>query len=68
MAIAIEEEQTMVFSEECFRMGTKFLISTALEEYAHLKTGFKDCSRGLQTWLFDQICTFTETYILKDAM
>jgi hypothetical protein len=38
-----------------FDKGTKEVAATLLEEYAHLHTGYGDMTRGLQTWLFDQI-------------
>lgn len=44
-----------------FDKGTKEVASTLLEEWAHLHTGHKDMTRGLQTWLFDQVLCQMET-------
>lgn len=68
MALADFDTRTMVVSRSAFLLGTKFLVSTLLEEYAHLKTGHGDETRALQTWLFDQICTIAENHILKEPM
>lgn len=38
-----------------FEKGTREVAATLLEEYAHLKSGQGDESRGLQDWLFDRI-------------
>lgn len=68
MALADANIRTMVISQRAFAMGTKYLLSTMIEEYAHLKTGYKDHTRELQTWLFDTICTVTENHILKEPI
>ena len=47
-------------AERVFHQGTKQLASTLIEEYLHLKFGFKDCSRDLQTYLFDRIISMGE--------
>lgn len=38
-----------------FEKGTRELAATLLEEFAHLKSGQLDCTRGFQNWLFDQL-------------
>lgn len=38
-----------------FEKGTREVAATILEEFAHLKSGEDDCTRGFQNWLFDQI-------------
>lgn len=38
-----------------FQKGTREVAATLLEEYAHLKSGESDCTRGFQNWLFDQL-------------
>lgn len=42
-------------SVQPFQKGTREVAATLLEEYAHLKSGECDCSRGFQNWLFDQL-------------
>lgn len=43
-----------------FRKGTREVAATLLEEYAHLKSGDADCTRGFQNWLFDQLLVQAE--------
>ena len=45
---------------ECFDRGTKYVASTLYEEYTHCHHGFDDCSRSMQTHLFDRIITMGE--------
>ncbi len=68
MALADANERTMVISRDCFAKGTKYLLSTMIEEYAHLKTGYGDRTRELQTWLFDNICTMIENHITNEPI
>lgn len=68
MALADYNEMTMVVSKMIFRLGTKYLTSTLIEEFLHLKTGYKDCTRELQTYLFDTLCTLIENHITKEPL
>jgi hypothetical protein len=68
MALADMEKKAIIISKDCFRLGKKFLLSTLLEEYMHLKTGFGDHTRQLQTYLFDTISTLIEEHILKEPV
>jgi len=45
-----------------FRKGTREVAATLLEEFAHLKSGEKDCTRGFQNWLLDQILVNSERF------
>jgi hypothetical protein len=45
-----------------FEKGTREVAATLLEEYAHIKSGEKDCTRGFQNWLFDQLLCRIETF------
>lgn len=38
-----------------FTKGTREVAASLLEEFAHLKSGQSDCTRGFQNWLFDQL-------------
>ena len=40
--------------------GAKQVASTLIEEWVHIKHGFADCSRAMQTWLFDRLVTVAE--------
>jgi hypothetical protein len=42
-------------SRLAFDKGTRELAATLLEEFAHLRSGQADCTRGFQNWLFDQL-------------
>lgn len=67
-AIADMERRTIVISKSAFKLGTKFLMSTLIEEFMHLKTGYGDQSRQLQTYLFDSLVTMIEDYVLKEPV
>lgn len=43
-----------------FQKGTREVAATLLEEFAHLKSGESDCTRGFQNWLFDQLLIQSE--------
>lgn len=43
-----------------FQKGTREVAATLLEEYAHLKSGERDCTRAFQNWLFDQLLSHAE--------
>jgi hypothetical protein len=43
-----------------FQKGTREVAATLLEEYAHLRSGQGDCTRGFQNWLFDQLLVQSE--------
>lgn len=43
-----------------FQKGTREVAATLLEEFAHLKSGDGDCTRGFQNWLFDQLLVQAE--------
>lgn len=68
MALADMGNRTMVISQASFYLGTKFLLSTMIEEYFHLKTGHYDCSRELQTYLFDSICSMIENHVIREPI
>lgn len=68
MALADHDARAMVIAKPTFGRGTKYLVSTLIEEYMHLKTGFGDCTRMLQTHLFDTICTLVEDHILEEPI
>lgn len=68
MALADSALMTMIFSKRIFAHGTKYLVSTIIEEYFHLFTGHADETRALQTYLFDQITTFIEQYVIREPI
>lgn len=68
MAIADQNDKVMVVSKRTFAFGTKFLTSTLIEEFFHLKTGYGDHTRHLQTYLFDSICTIIENHVTQEPL
>ncbi|MDP9645853.1 hypothetical protein J2793_001286, partial [Paraburkholderia caledonica] len=43
--------------------GTKQLASTLIEEYIHLRHGWKDMTRELQNFLFDKLVSVGEELV-----
>lgn len=68
MALADHDTGTMVISRSAFEKGTKYLVSTLIEEYMHLKTEFGDLTRELQTHLFDTICSMIENHVINEPI
>lgn len=64
----LAQDGKIYISAHCFDTGTKYLASTILEEFLHLDTGYCDCSRNMQTFLFDTIIGMGERYVLRDAL
>lgn len=58
----------MWISRDAFDNGTKYVCSTILEEFVHLKLGYADYTRQLQTWLFDRIVSMAEDYVLGEPL
>lgn len=68
MAMADLNERAIVLSKASFEMGTKYLVSTMIEEYLHLKTGHGDLTRAFQTSIFDHLCTVIENHVLREPI
>jgi len=58
--LGLAENETIFIAERVFHQGTKQIASTLIEEYLHLKQGWRDMSRELQTFLFDKIVSLGE--------
>jgi hypothetical protein len=58
--LGVAMDGKIFIAERVFHQGTKQIASTLIEEYLHLKFGFKDLSRELQTYLFDRIVSMGE--------
>lgn len=56
----LAKEDRIFIAKAAFQKGTKEVASTLLEEFVHLKTGYADMTRQLQTWLFDELLLQTE--------
>lgn len=57
----LAKDGKIFISALAFSKGTRELAATLLEEFAHLKSGQTDCSRGFQNWIFDQLLCRVET-------
>lgn len=68
MALADISLSKFYISRECFKMGTKFLLSTMIEELTHLHYKYRDCTREMQTHLFDTISTLIEEHVLEEPV
>ncbi len=43
-------------------------LGTLIEEYAHLRHGYQDCSRAFQNFLFDRLVTIGEDYVWGEPL
>lgn len=59
-ALGLADEGRIFIAERVLHQGTKQLTATLIEEYLHLKHGYEDCSREMQTYLFDRIVSLGE--------
>lgn len=59
--LGLAEDKTIFIAERVFHLGgTKQLASTLIEEYVHLKHGYADMTRELQSFLFDKLVSMGE--------
>ncbi len=62
--LGLAEEETIFVAERVFHLGgTKQLASTLIEEYLHLRHGWKDMSRELQSFLFEKLVSVGEELV-----
>lgn len=60
LALARPDCNEIIISRRVLDQGLKQLCSTLIEEVIHLREGLNDCSRAMQTFLFDRICSLGE--------
>jgi len=60
VVMPLHQDETIFIAERVFHMGTKQMASALIEEYIHLKHGYHDMTRELQTFLFDKIVSLGE--------
>lgn len=59
--LGLAHNQTIYIAERVFHLGgTKQLASTLIEEYLHLRQGWADLTRELQSFLFDKVVSLGE--------
>lgn len=57
-------DETIFIAERTFQIGgTKQVASTLIEEYLHLRHGWKDMSRELQSFLFEKLVSVGEELV-----
>jgi hypothetical protein len=59
--LAMAEDDTVFLTRQLLNVGGATKIASCLiEEYLHLKHGFDDCSRAMQTYLFETLVSVYE--------
>lgn len=59
--LGLADNQTIYVAERVFHLGgTKQLAATLIEEYLHLRHGWKDLTRELQNFLFEKLVSVGE--------
>lgn len=59
--LGLAEDRTIFIAERVFHLGgTKLLAATLIEEFVHLRHGYKDLTRELQSFLFDKLVSLGE--------
>lgn len=62
--LGLAQDQTIFIAERVFTLGgTKQLASTLIEEFVHLRHGWKDMTRELQNFLFDKLVSVGEELV-----
>lgn len=62
--LGLAQDETIFIAERVFHLGgTKQLASTLIEEYLHLRHGWKDLTRELQSFLFDKLVSVGEELV-----
>jgi hypothetical protein len=62
--LGLAQNETIYIAEIVLNMGgTKQLASTLIEEYIHLRHGWKDMTRELQNFLFDKLVSVGEELV-----
>lgn len=62
--LGLAQDGTIYIAERVFHLGgTKQLASTLIEEYLHLRHGWKDLTRELQSFLFEKLVSVGEELV-----
>lgn len=62
--LGLAENQTIFIAERVFQIGgTKQLAATLIEEYLHLRHGWRDLTRELQNFLFEKLVSVGEELV-----
>lgn len=68
MGLADRSAMAIVISRKAFRMGTKQVAGTLLEEFLHLDYHLHDESRDMQNFLLDRLISTVEVLGLKEPL
>lgn len=66
--LGMAKDGKIYIAKQVFMMGTKYLASTLLEEFIHLRFRYADETREMQNFLFDALVTTGETFALKEPV
>lgn len=59
--LGLAQDGVIYVASRAFEMGgAKQLAATLIEEFLHLRRGFKDCTRDLQNYLFEKVVSLGE--------
>lgn len=59
--LGLAHNRQIYIAERCFHMGgAKQVASCLIEEYLHLRHGWEDCTREMQTFLFEKLVSLGE--------
>jgi len=62
--LGLAKDETIFIAERVFHLGgAKQLASTLIEEYLHLRHGWRDMTRELQSFLFDKMVSLGEEVV-----
>lgn len=62
--LGLAKDQTIFIAERVFQIGgTKQLAATLIEEYLHLRHGWADLTRELQSFLFEKLVSIGEELV-----
>lgn len=60
---ADREGKEIWLARDAFRIGETMVATTLIEEWCHIKHGHRDCTRGMQNWLFEHLLHFGRAYL-----
>lgn len=58
--LGLAADDTIFIAQRTFEMGTKYVASTLIEEFVHLRHSYRDCTRDMQNFLFDKLMSMGE--------
>lgn len=64
---ADKDKREIFISRRCFQDGDLMIASTLIEEWAHIKHGYYDCTREFQNWIFGALVRMGQAYLYERA-